>query len=193
MVGTWALDGRSDLESQEQTLQALKELLVSQRFAVLSTGSEAGPYASLVAFWATEDLSQVVFATMRQTRKFGNLLAYPQVALLFDSRSNRAVDVQEAVAVTATGAAAELTDDNARSALLRPFLGKHPQLGSFVAASGCALVSVDRRHVSRGHSFPERGRSAHAGRCTSRVGARGGLVAALRSAGLPSPPFGLWP
>ena len=137
------------MQSQEQTLRALKELLVSQRFAVLSTRSEAGPYASLVAFWATDDLSQVVFATMRQTRKFGNLLASPQVALLFDSRSNRAADVQEAVAVTATGTAAELSDDNARSAVLRPFLAKHPELGSFVAASGCALVSVavDTYHV----------------------------------------------
>jgi heme iron utilization protein len=130
------------LESQEHTLRALKELLVSQRFAVLSTRSGAGPYASLVAFWATEDLTQIVFATMRKTRKFGNLLVSPQVALLFDSRSNRDADVQEAVAVTATGTAAELTDEDARSVFSRPFLAKHPQLAPFVAAPGCALVSV---------------------------------------------------
>jgi heme iron utilization protein len=130
------------LESQEQTLQLLKELLVSQRFAVLSTQAGAGPYASLVAFWTSRDLSQVVFATMRQTRKFSYLIASPQVALLFDSRSNRDADVQEAVAVTATGKAAELTDEHARAAVSRPFLAKHPQLMSFVAAPGCALVSV---------------------------------------------------
>lgn len=130
------------VEGQEQTRQLLKELLLSQRFAVLSTQSEAGPYASLVAFWTPGDLSRVVFATMRQTRKFSYLLASPRVALLFDSRSNRDADVQEAVAVTAMGTAAELTDENARAAVSRSFLAKHPQLTSFVAASDCALVSV---------------------------------------------------
>jgi heme iron utilization protein len=130
------------VESQEQTRQLLDDLLLSQRFAVLSTQSAAGPYASLIAFWAPEDLSQVVFATMRETRKFSYLLAFPQVALLFDSRSNRDADVQEATAVTATGTAAELTDENARAAASGRFLAKHPQLASFVAAPGCALVSV---------------------------------------------------
>jgi nitroimidazol reductase NimA-like FMN-containing flavoprotein (pyridoxamine 5'-phosphate oxidase superfamily) len=137
------------LESQEQTRQLLEELLVSQRFAVLSTQSGAGAYASLIAFWAPEDLSRVVFATMRQTRKFSYLLASPQVALLFDSRSNLDADVQDAIAVTATGTAVELTDEKARAAASRPFLAKHPQLASFVAAPGCALVSVavDRYYV----------------------------------------------
>ena len=130
------------MESQEQTRRLLKELLVSQRFAVLSTQSGAGPYASLIAFWAPEDLSQVVFATMRQTRKFRYLLAFPRAALLFDSRSNRDADVQEAIAVTATGTVAELTEENARTAVSGPFLAKHPQLTPFVAAPGCALVSV---------------------------------------------------
>jgi heme iron utilization protein len=130
------------VESEEQARQLLEELLVSQRFAVLSTQSGAGPYASLIAFWTPEDLSQVVFATMRQTRKFSYLLASPEVALLFDNRSNRDADVQEAMAVTATGTAAELTDESARAFASTRFLAKHPQLTSFIAAPGCALVSV---------------------------------------------------
>jgi nitroimidazol reductase NimA-like FMN-containing flavoprotein (pyridoxamine 5'-phosphate oxidase superfamily) len=149
MVGSSNPRRRLDLESQEQTRQLLKELLLSQRFAVLSTQSGGGPYASLIAFWVPGDLSRVVFATMRQTRKFSHLLASPRVALLFDSRSNRDADVQEAMAVTATGTAAELTDESVRAAVSRQFLVKHPQLASFVAAPGCALVSVavDTYHV----------------------------------------------
>jgi nitroimidazol reductase NimA-like FMN-containing flavoprotein (pyridoxamine 5'-phosphate oxidase superfamily) len=130
------------LDSQEETRQLLRELLTLQRFAVLSTQAGTGPHASLIAFWAAEDLSQVVFATMRQTRKFSYLLASPRVALLVDSRSNRDADVQEATAVTVTGTAAELTDENARAAASTRFLAKHPQLTSFVASPGCALVSV---------------------------------------------------
>ena len=43
--------------SHEQTATLVRRLLDSQRFAVLSTQSETGPYCSLVAFWPAEDLA----------------------------------------------------------------------------------------------------------------------------------------
>ena len=121
------------MERHEETWQLLKELLASQRFAVLSTESETGPYASLVAFCAAGDLSRVEFVTMRATRKFNYLVAHPRVALLFDNRSNRDIDVREAMAVTAEGARALALDE---------FVAKHPHLASFAAAPGCAVVRV---------------------------------------------------
>jgi nitroimidazol reductase NimA-like FMN-containing flavoprotein (pyridoxamine 5'-phosphate oxidase superfamily) len=130
------------LESQKEARQLLRELLISQRFVGLSTQSGAGPYASLIAFWSPGDLSYVVFATMRATRKFKNLVTYPRVALLFDNRSNRDVDLDKAVAVTATGTAWELTHEDSRGPASKQFLAKHPHLTSFVASPGCAFVSV---------------------------------------------------
>jgi heme iron utilization protein len=130
------------MESPQEIRQAVQDLLRSQRFAVLSTGSEAGPYSSLIAFWAADDLSRVVFATMRATRKFNYLAAHPRVSLLFDNRSNRDTDVREAMAVTAVGSAAEIAEGAARVATQADFLGKHPHLASFLASPGCALVAV---------------------------------------------------
>ncbi len=130
------------MERHEETWQSLKELLASQRFAVLSTESETGPYASLVAFCAAGDLSRVEFVTMRATRKFNYLVAHPRVALLFDNRSNRDIDVREAMAVTAQGTARELTAEGARALALDAFVAKHPHLASFAAAPGCAVVRV---------------------------------------------------
>ena len=43
----------------------LHDLLQQQLHAVLATADEAGPYASLVAFAASPDLRQLVFATGR--------------------------------------------------------------------------------------------------------------------------------
>ena len=126
-----------------ETRESVERLFRAQRFAVLCTESDGGPYSSLIAFWAAGDLSHVVFATMRATRKFSNLASHPRIALLFDDRSNRDVDVQEATAVTATGTARELTGAAARSAASAAFLEKHPQLATFVADAGCALVRVD--------------------------------------------------
>jgi len=131
------------MDTQLETRTLVRRLLDSQRFAVLSTASESGPYCSLVAFWAAEDLSHVLFATMRETRKFAYMSEHPRVALLFDDRSNRGEDVELAMAVTATGEARELTDGAARAAGAAGFLAKHPQLSEFVGSPGCALVRVD--------------------------------------------------
>ena len=130
------------MPKQEETRQLVQDLLRSQRFAVLSTDAETGPYASLIAFWAADDLSQIVFATMRATRKFNYLVTHPRVALLFDNRSNRDVDIPQAVAVTATGTARELTEEGALAAASDAYLAKHPHLATFVASPGCAFVGV---------------------------------------------------
>jgi len=135
--------GEVATERLEETRQSVREVLRSQRFAVLSTESETGPYCSLIAFWAADDLSRVVFATMRSTRKFNFLVTHPRVALLFDDRSNRDIDINESMAVTATGTAREVTDEGARALASAAFLAKHPNLASFVASPGCALVRVD--------------------------------------------------
>lgn len=131
------------MEGLEETRRSVGELLCSQRFAVLSTESETGPYCSLIAFWAAPDLSHVLFATLRSTRKFNYLVTHPRVALLFDDRSNRESDISEGTAVTATGTAREVTGAEARAAASRAFLAKHPALTSFVDSPGCALVRVD--------------------------------------------------
>jgi nitroimidazol reductase NimA-like FMN-containing flavoprotein (pyridoxamine 5'-phosphate oxidase superfamily) len=131
------------LDRQEHTRQLVQDLLHSQRFAVLSTESETGPYASLIAFWAADDLTHVVFSTMRATRKFNYLATHPRVALLFDNRSNRDVDVRESMAVTAIGVAREVVDGGTRAAAVDEYLAKHPHLASFVASPGCAIVRVD--------------------------------------------------
>lgn len=131
------------MERQEKTWRLVQGLLGSQRFASLSTEADTGPYASLIAFWADDDLSRIVFATMRATRKFNYLASNPRVALLFDNRSNRDTDVSEAMAVTATGSARELSDERDRAAAAGAYLSKHPHLASFVNSPGCALVQVD--------------------------------------------------
>lgn len=140
------------MERTQDVRRSLEELLGSQLFAVLSTQSHGGPHAGLVAFWAAPDLSRVVFATLRETRKFAQISSDPRVALLFDDRSNRESDLREATAATAVGMATEITEERARTAAAREFLNRHPRLLSFVEEPGCALmeVAVERyRMVSR--------------------------------------------
>jgi heme iron utilization protein len=131
------------MRQQGAAWDRVRDLMTSQRFAVLSTQSELGPHSSLIAFWAADSLEHVLFTTMRATRKFSLLAAHPQVALLFDDRSNRDTDLSAAAAVTVTGKARELADERERAEALERFLEKHPGLRLFATAAGCALVRVD--------------------------------------------------
>lgn len=119
----------------------LAGLLSTERLGVLSTCGEGQPYASLVAFAATEDSSHIVFATPRPTRKYANLMANAKIAMLIDSRSNRASDFRRAMAATAMGTAREVRKarNNPR---IRLYLDKHPQLENFVWSPTCAVLDI---------------------------------------------------
>lgn len=119
----------------------LHDLLQQQLHAVLATADDAGPYASLVAFAASPDLRQLVFATGRATRKFHNLAATGTAALLIDNRANTLADVNEATAVTALGRAAEVAGEE-RDRLQRLLLDRHPGLAGFFQAPDTALVAI---------------------------------------------------
>ncbi len=122
----------------------LTELFASQRLAVLATlaaEEPRRPYANLIAFAATADLKEIVFATTRATRKFANLAAEPRVALIVDNRSNRETDFGEAAAVTILGTAAEVLGPE-RERYQAIFLARHPYLRDFVTAPTCALLRV---------------------------------------------------
>jgi len=128
--------------SRREIRKRVEELLASEPFAVLATDSGTGPYTSLVAFWAPEDLTHIVFATLRKSRKFKYLNQRPQVALHIDDRPDDAADLAHAASVTAIGMASELTADGRWEAEAK-LLARHPSLTGFVAQSDCTIVRVD--------------------------------------------------
>ena len=137
------------MKSLDSMRRDLEELLANQPLAVLSTQNEGQPYASLVAFAASEDLKALFFATTRATRKYANLSSDPRVAMLVDSRSNEVSDFRWAMAVTATGRAEEV-EGQEKDIALRTYLAKHPHLDDFVSSPTCALliIRVERYYVA---------------------------------------------
>jgi nitroimidazol reductase NimA-like FMN-containing flavoprotein (pyridoxamine 5'-phosphate oxidase superfamily) len=129
------------MKANEQFRKRLAELFRSQNLATLSTQHAGQPYASLVAFVASDDLSQIYFATPTTTRKYANLVADSRVAMLINSSSNRTSDFHRAISVTAVGKAEEITGKDKKRILDR-YLAKHPHLEDFVHSPTCALVKV---------------------------------------------------
>jgi len=129
------------LKEKEQIKEILLELCSSQKLGVLGTHQGGQPYGSLVAFAATSDLKNLVFATTRATRKFANLQSDPRVFMALDNRSNRVADFRKAVAATALGRAREVRGKE-REKLAKMYLAKHPHLKEFVTSPTCALVKI---------------------------------------------------
>jgi hypothetical protein len=119
----------------------VRRLLDEQLLGVLGTHHEGEPYTSLVAFAATPDLRQLLFATGRSTRKWSNLVEDARASMLIDSRTNREQDFADAAAVTAVGVVEEVEKDR-RESFLEIFLAKHPHLQEFTAAPTCVQLRL---------------------------------------------------
>ena len=133
----------------EQQKKQLHELFTKQRFAVIATQASNEPYTSLIAFSSTEDLSYLIFATLRQTRKYENLIQNTKISMLIDNRENLSSDVKNAIAVTVVGNAFEIKDD--RQHFMDIHLKKHPYLAEFIQNKNCALIglSVEKIFIAR--------------------------------------------
>ena len=129
------------MDTNEQFRKRLGQLFRSQNLAALSTHHAGQPYASLVAFYAADDLKHIYFVTPKTTRKFANLAADDRVAVMVNSSSNQASDFHQAISVTAVGKAKEVAGAD-KETVLGKYLAKHPHLEDFVRSPTSALVRV---------------------------------------------------
>jgi nitroimidazol reductase NimA-like FMN-containing flavoprotein (pyridoxamine 5'-phosphate oxidase superfamily) len=129
------------MENFEELSNLIKKVLASQRFAVLATQADGQPYGNLIAFAAADDLGSLLFVTNRNTRKYLNVRVNKRVAVLIDSRTNQALDLINAVAITALGTIEEASMTK-KDYLSRIYLTKHPQLKDFLHKPSNALMKV---------------------------------------------------
>ena len=122
--------------------QKVTSLLTGEGLGVLATTDPDGhPYASLIAFAANPDQTELYFVTPRATRKFANLTHDPRVALLVNNSINQPADFHKAVAATMLGES-RLLDDESRSRVLNIYLEKHPYLKQFAMSPSCAMFAI---------------------------------------------------
>lgn len=120
----------------------LTEVLSNQNLGVLATTGDEYPHTSLVGFIVTEDFKSIVFATLKQTRKYTNLIKNPKVTVLIDSSKNRTDDFKDAAAVTIFGKASDVTGEDKKE-IQAIYLSKFPFLEDFVTDPKCVLVRVN--------------------------------------------------
>lgn len=128
--------------NQSDAEKKIKELLRSQKFAVLATHNHGQPYCNLVAFTETGDFRSIIFATNRNTSKYRNLIKDNRVSVLVDNRTNQASDLGDAVALDLMGIATEITRDEV-GYYRDLFIAKHPALTEFINTAETSLFRVN--------------------------------------------------
>lgn len=137
------------MEERQTIAHEIQRLLSSQKLAVLATTQEdAVPYANLIAFAHNgRKLTEIYFVTLAATRKYRNLKARPQVALVMDERTGAGLDFGSASALTVLGKAGEMSG-LARDEALAIYRTANPELKDLTADPGCALFRVKvRRYI----------------------------------------------
>jgi nitroimidazol reductase NimA-like FMN-containing flavoprotein (pyridoxamine 5'-phosphate oxidase superfamily) len=131
----------------------VETLLTGQGLGVLATADPDGhPYASLIAFAANAERTEIYFVTPKATRKSANLAHDQRVALLVNNSINQPVDFHEAVAATILGKARLLEGDQ-REGVLSIYLAKHPYLKQFATSPSCALFAIEVTGVTMVQKF----------------------------------------
>lgn len=134
-------------------LSRLTLLDKKQLHAVLATVSENEPYTSLIAYALVPNLTGLVFATPRDTRKYKNIVKNNSVSLLIDSRSNTASDYIKTESITIIGKAHILMRGRKKDELAGILLKKHSRLKEFIHAPSTALIFVKIRKCIHLSSF----------------------------------------
>ena len=119
----------------------LEAILHAQRSGVLATCFMDIPLCSQMAFAADEDLRALIVVTPRQTTKYDNMSANPNVSFLVSTAKNAPSDPGSAQSLTVTAFATEL-DGERRHQAVSLFSRRHPNLSAFAAASSSAVMEL---------------------------------------------------
>ena len=129
------------MDNLEDTKRLLRQIMLTQSFAVLATSNNQQPYSNLVAFAVSDDLRYIIFATDKNTQKYRNILSNDRVALLIDNRSNSQSDLTNALAITIIGVADE-SGSGQSEILVKSYLDWHPSLVTFIKKPNIALIGI---------------------------------------------------
>ncbi len=120
----------------------IKTLLDAQKLSVISTRGKIYPYSNLVAYAFTEDLKYIFFATKKHTHKYENILKYPYVSMIIDSRKNNTKDFEDAVALTVTGKFIK-SQERLNKEIRKIYLKRFPNLKSFLDNSDTIIILLE--------------------------------------------------
>jgi nitroimidazol reductase NimA-like FMN-containing flavoprotein (pyridoxamine 5'-phosphate oxidase superfamily) len=127
----------------DKTREKINKFISGKNICVLATIEGDRPYCSLMNYFADESGSKFYMATLRNTRKFQNLLANPLVSLLIDSREN--AEFSSAQALTVEGIYEPISDQEKIKWAKSRLCAKNPSLEEFCNLPDTEVLCIRAR------------------------------------------------
>ena len=106
----------------------------------MATVANGVPHCSLMSYAAEDDGHVIYMATLKDTKKYRNLIATPKVSLLIDTRDGSASG--ETRALTITGDFQAIDDEQRINEIREKLIRKHPDLKEFFTDPNSRIVVI---------------------------------------------------
>lgn len=133
------------------SINQINNIIKNQKYAVIATQRLNELYTNLVAFLSSNNLKNIYFTTSNKSKKYFNLIENPNISLLIDNRKNSSEDIKNATAITVTGKASILKNDNEN--IKYSFLKKHPQMSNFINSDDSVFIDIQVENYVLVNSF----------------------------------------
>ena len=122
-------------------LEKINALILRKDSCVLATRDGETPHCSLMAYIPDDSGERLYLVTSSASRKYQNILCYPRVSLLIDTRGEQQRKLTQAVTITGTCDILQDTSEIAR--VKAAFVRQHPQLNDFICKGDIAVMCVE--------------------------------------------------
>ena len=121
----------------------MQEVLQSQSMCVLATVADGKPHCSLMAYVFAPEERSIIMVTHRNTKKFQNVIANPQVSLLIDTRLQDGDEKRSYLkALTVKGWCETIESQSESDRLKQLLLKSNRHLSEFVSHPEAAVIGV---------------------------------------------------
>lgn len=112
--------------------EKVRALIEGQGTCVLATASKNRPHCSLMAYVTNVSCDEIYLMTLKDSRKYQNMLVNPAVSLLIDTRQDAPKSgQQETIALTLSGRFQTIMEDTERVRIRKGLSRRHPRLKDF--------------------------------------------------------------
>ena len=118
----------------------IQKMISENKVCVMATVSNGAPHCSLMSYTTDKECREIYMATLKDTKKYRNLIANPAVSLLIDTRE---FDPKgKTRALTVTGVFQAIENDQRITEIRETLLAKHPDLKDFFNNPDARLVMI---------------------------------------------------
>lgn len=118
----------------------IQKMILENKICVMATVADGVPHCSLMSYAAEDDGHAIYMATLKDTKKYRNLIATPKVSLLIDTRDTSASGKTRAL--TVTGVFQAIDDENRINEIREKLIKKHPDLKKFFNDPDSRIVVI---------------------------------------------------